>query len=95
LNGRIPEGGLISVNGTLYGTTYYGGTGTCKVGCGTVFSLDPTTGTEKVLYSFQNDGADGALPFAGLIDIRGTLYGTTSTGGAHGGGTVFAITHWQ
>ncbi|MGC2405910.1 MAG: choice-of-anchor tandem repeat GloVer-containing protein [Candidatus Cybelea sp.] len=29
---------------------------------------------------------------AGLIDVRGTLYGTTSEGGTYGFGTVFRIT---
>jgi uncharacterized repeat protein (TIGR03803 family) len=96
LGGSSPVAGLISVNGTLFGTTFYGGTGTCgSAGCGTVFAINPTTGTERVLHSFQSDGADGYYPYASVIDIRGTLYGTTTGGGAHGQGAVFAITHWQ
>jgi uncharacterized repeat protein (TIGR03803 family) len=93
--GTYPSAGVISVNGTLYGTTVEGGTGACSGGCGTVFSLNPTSGMLRVLHSFQNDGTDGINPFAGLIDVRGTLYGTTEGGGAHEGGIVFAITHWQ
>jgi hypothetical protein len=31
-------------------------------------------------YSFQGP-PDGEYPFAGLIDVNGTLYGTTQAGG--------------
>jgi len=43
-----------------------------------------------VLYSFGSSG-DGALPRAGLINVKGTLYGTTEVGGASGYGTVFSV----
>ncbi|MFY9719024.1 MAG: choice-of-anchor tandem repeat GloVer-containing protein, partial [Candidatus Cybelea sp.] len=42
------------------------------------------------LYSFGN-GSDGQQPKAGLIDLNGTLYGTTCLGGSQGWGTVFSI----
>ncbi|HEX4159617.1 MAG TPA: hypothetical protein VHY79_14195 [Rhizomicrobium sp.] len=32
------------------------------------------------------------IPITGLTHVNGTLYGTTYLGGAHGDGTVFAIT---
>ena len=91
-DGAGPESTLIDVNGTLYGTTYRGGTGSeCDGtgGCGTVFSVS-TTGAETVLHSFGY-GSDGSLPIAGLVDVNGTLYGTTEYGGAYGAGTVFGI----
>jgi uncharacterized repeat protein (TIGR03803 family) len=47
-----------------------------------------------VLYSFcpESKCADGALPYAGLIqDAAGNLYGTTAGGGVSGGGTVFEL----
>ncbi|MGB8965119.1 MAG: hypothetical protein WCB99_05720 [Candidatus Cybelea sp.] len=44
-----------------------------------------------MLHSF-GDGTDGAQPFAGLVDVKGTLYGTTAQGGTYGYGTVFALT---
>ena len=50
-----------------------------------------TTGHETVLYSFTG-GADGANPYAGVIrDSAGNLYGTTSVGGAGGGGVVYKL----
>jgi uncharacterized repeat protein (TIGR03803 family) len=91
-DGTLPGGNLINVNGTLYGTTFYGGADSA----GTVFKIT-TSGTEKLLYSFKGGPNDGAYPAAGLINVNGTLYGTTSLGGAstcigYGCGTVFAIT---
>jgi uncharacterized repeat protein (TIGR03803 family) len=80
-DGGTPFAGLIRDKaGNLYGTTFAGG----AYGVGTVFKLN-ATGTETVLYSFNNVG-DGAGPYAGLIrDAAGNLYGTTCCGGAYGG----------
>jgi uncharacterized repeat protein (TIGR03803 family) len=47
--------------------------------------------SESVLWSFGGTG-DGYVPFAGLINLRGSLYGTTVDGGAHGLGVVFKLT---
>jgi uncharacterized repeat protein (TIGR03803 family) len=47
--------------------------------------------SETIVYSFTG-GSDGGLPSAGLINVGGTLYGTTEGGGAHNDGTVFAVT---
>ncbi len=97
-DGWYPAADLLDVEGTLYGTTFGGGTHNCGGGyggCGTVFSIT-TGGKERVLHSFN--GIDGSFPAASLIDIGGTLYGTTSSGGAsacgpYGGcGTVFSLT---
>ncbi len=93
-DGYIPVAGLLNVNGTLYGTTLRGGAhceGGSEHGCGTVFSIT-TSGGETVIHSFGGDPADGALPRAGLINVKGTLYGTTEVGGAGGYGTVFSLT---
>jgi uncharacterized repeat protein (TIGR03803 family) len=44
-----------------------------------------------VLYRFKSD-PDGAHPSAGLIDVKGALYGTTTLGGGGGSvGTVFKV----
>lgn len=66
---------------------------------GLLFGLIPSIGNAadpvKVIYSFKG-GKDGAVPVGPLVDIGGTLYGTTSEGGGTGCGgvgcgTVFAI----
>jgi uncharacterized repeat protein (TIGR03803 family) len=93
-DGAAPFASLVAVNGTLYGTTNYGGSGSCSisgfdVGCGTVFKLS-TSGKENVVYSFKG-GTDGANPQAGLISMNGALYGTTLYGGASNSGTVFQV----
>ncbi len=88
-DGAAPQAGLINVNGTLFGTTYSGGSRCGSYGCGTVFSVS-TRGTEKVLYSFGG-GSDGAAPEAGLVNVNGTLYGTTTFGGGKNDGTVFSV----
>ena len=100
-DGAYPVAGLIfDAVGNLYGTTDGGGNfgGNCGTyGCGTVFELSPNGSggwTEKVLYSFSNNGTDGANPIAGLVrDAAGNLYGTTDGGGGpYNSGTVFELT---
>ena len=86
VDGNTPYAGLVSAGGTLYGTTIYGG----AHGAGTVFAINPKTGAEKVLYAFAG-GTDGYEPYAGVIDVKGMLYGTTVDGGANDYGTVFAV----
>jgi uncharacterized repeat protein (TIGR03803 family) len=75
-DGQFPNAALLpSASGTLYSTTWYGGSS----GNGTVFALTPGSGTwtESVLYSFAGT-ADGSAPAAGVIaDGAGNLYGTT------------------
>jgi uncharacterized repeat protein (TIGR03803 family) len=78
------SGLALSKTGSLFGTTWLGGT-LNSISYGTVFRLDPTTTgrtawTKRTLYSFQ-EGKDGALPGGLLIDPAGTLYGTTTSGG--------------
>ncbi len=54
--------------------------------------------TEAILHTFNNNGRDGAVPYAGMVrDSAGNLYGTTGnwgSGTACGGncGTVFELT---
>ena len=98
--GKVPQSNLFYFDGTLYGTAYQGGGGNCKDGCGTVFTVNPTTGAEQLLYSFPNAG-HGIYPQAGLTNVGGVLYGTTSSGGnvanclssmkVAGCGTVFSL----
>src|ERR1039458_9751492 len=89
-DGAEAEAGLFqAANGDLYGTTFYGG----SHNHGTVFRITPT-GTLTTLYSFcsQSGCADGDLPLARLVQAANRdLYGTTTSGGTHDGGTVFKI----
>jgi len=48
------------------------------------------SGNYRVLYRFTG-GADGADPDGNLFKVGGTLYGTTSDGGANNNGTVFKV----
>jgi len=101
-DGLSPIAGVIEINGVLYGTTIGGGVYTNKrlcetyAGvpngtCGTVYSVNAATGAEQVLHSFGKTG-DGAAPFAALLNVDGTLYGTTDLGGSSlYCGTVFRI----
>ncbi len=90
-----PLSALIDVDGMLYGTTPHGGfsrqnsCGKGFYGCGTVYQINPASGARKVLFTFS--GGDGSGPYAGLVDVKGTLYGTTTEGGEYGCGTVYRI----
>lgn len=91
--GQNPIAGLVTLNGTLYGTTKFGEETSSSFGYGTVFAVT-RAGTERLLHAF--DLSDGYYPAADLINVSGTLYGTTEGGGAYGGpygdGTAFSIT---
>ncbi|HEY6325403.1 MAG TPA: choice-of-anchor tandem repeat GloVer-containing protein, partial [Candidatus Cybelea sp.] len=91
-DGAHPQGSLINVNGTLYGTTYSGGTncGGGRDGCGTVYSVG-ASGKERVLHRFTGK-PDGLSPTGNLVFLNGKLYGTTRYGGECNSGTVFEIT---
>ena len=92
-DGSFPYGGLVrDDSGRFFGTTYYGG----YYGYGAAFMLEQVKGVwqERVLNSFSS-GQDGGYPISHLvIDSAGTLYGTTSEGGAPGCGcgTIFSLT---
>jgi uncharacterized repeat protein (TIGR03803 family) len=75
------------MDGNFYGTTEQGG----AYNSGTVFRIT-REGALTTLHNF--DGADGAQPYAALVQATdGNFYGTTYTGGANGNhGTVFKIT---
>ena len=84
---NIPLGGLIrDSQGNLYGTVFQGGVngslGAVKIA---------TSGTESFVHTFAGI-PDGADPMTGMIrDSAGNFYGTTSSGGTSGTGTVFKI----
>ena len=84
-DGSFPVSAVISLGHVLYGTTQQGG----STGYGVLFSLDMHSGKEKTLHSFD-DPTEGADPLAGLLNVNGTLYGTTTYDGPGGYGTVFS-----
>ncbi len=99
-DGAFPVAGLIQgSDGNFYGTTL----GHSATNQGTVFKITPS-GTLTTLYSFcsQPNCADGALPYAGLLQgSDGNFYGATVLGGATvypgggsniGAGTIFKLT---
>ena len=105
-DGAYPESRLApGPDGALYGTTGKGGTvtGQCyegNAGCGTVFTLKPSTHglsnpmsswTETVLYQFQG-GSDGVEPLGQIVfDSASNIYGVTSGGGPSGVGTAYEL----
>ena len=82
-----PQAGLLNVNGTFYGTVEGANAG------GAVFAITPG-GAESFVYQFNRNGPiDSPLaPLGEVIDLNGTLYGTTVSDVANGAqGTVFAV----
>ena len=97
--GWFSVGSVVFYNSVLYGVMEYDGANDTaeNQGCGTVFSFNPATGTQTVLYSFLYNGgpttSDGCLPQGGVVkDSAGNFYGTTAGGGTHSGGVVFKLT---
>lgn len=101
-DGRVPFGRpVFGPGGALYGTTLYGGSGSCtELGCGEVYSLRPPQTfcrsascpwTNTVTYSFT--GPDGNQPgfVEPVFDSAGNIYGTSTQGGNYVG-NVFMLT---
>jgi uncharacterized repeat protein (TIGR03803 family) len=90
-DGRLSFAGLVqATNGSLYGTTYYGG----AKNSGEVFEITPS-GTLATVHSFcsQSDCIDGEYTYATPIQgTDGNFYGTTYLGGSKELGTIFKIT---
>jgi len=94
--GTTPNGLVLSSN-TLYGTTAEGGSG----GDGTVFKIATDGSGFTRIHDFSAGAydssgtvitnGDGAYPQAPLLLAGNSLYGTTTHGGASGGGTLFRL----
>lgn len=90
-DGGMPTGQLIADSkGALYGTTRYGGIGSCMngkyiAGCGVVFKLTPPLTAKgqwklTVLHHFGG-GVSPSVPAGGVVaDSKGNLYGTAADG---------------
>ncbi len=93
VDGTFPCSSLIDNDGTLYGSTIYGG----NSGLGTIYALvPPATGetgwTEYQIYNFLGE-TDGAFPYDGMVmDGNGAFYGVNRGGFNTGAGpTVFQL----
>jgi uncharacterized repeat protein (TIGR03803 family) len=88
-DGAYPIDDLVLSGNTLYGTAYQGG----SAGNGTVFKLntDGTGFTNLHVFTATSGNSDGIYPIGGLVLLGNTLYGTATSGGAGGDGTVFAL----
>jgi hypothetical protein len=83
----------IDQSGNLYGTSIFGGSSACYLGCGTIFKLAPPSGgaswTETILYDL---GISGQNPNSSIVIFHnGLLYGTTTYLGASDVGSVFTL----
>ena len=88
-----PAGELSGSGNGFFGTSFAGGNN----GAGTVFA-GQTNGSVSVLRHFSTvhnhtaTNSGGASPTALLALVGGTLYGTTTAGGAGVNGTIFSLT---
>lgn len=85
--GARPQGRVAVVGNTVYGTTTTGG-GSNR---GTIFAYSLGTSTTRALVTFTGR-TNGSYPLGGLVNLNGTLYGTTAGGGASLQGTLFSFT---
>ena len=86
-DGYYPYGDLVqATDGNFYGTTSTGGAN----GAGTIFRITPA-GVYTVLRNLSYT-ADGGNPKGSLVQhSNGNFYGTNTTGGTNGAGTIFRI----
>jgi uncharacterized repeat protein (TIGR03803 family) len=92
-DGALPWSGLVLSGDTLFGTASAGGSG----GNGVVFSIKTNGSNFTILHNFTPmdwvtaKNSDGAIPLGGLLLSNDTLYGTTTSGGSGGRGTIFSM----
>ena len=86
------------VAGHLYGTTQAGG----NFSSGTAFELilnSAGTWVKTILYNFGSKSTDALFPTEALITEGSRLFGTSSSGGRFGSGTIFELSRpigvWQ
>lgn len=78
---------VISPDGTLVGSTLYGGSSSpnCPSGCGTTFSYFPGRATFVTLDTLPSSGLQGGEPYVGSVGPGPTIYGADS-------GVLFSLT---
>ena len=81
--GRFPNGTLmVASNGFIYGTAVQGGQGP-----GTLFRLNPNNNSVSPAVFFN--GSNGSNTYSNLVEINGSLFGITLSGGASNSGVIF------
>lgn len=86
-DGTNPTAGLdADAAGNLYGTTVSGG----AYGEGTLFKVTPD-GDESIVYSFAGTPDGQTAQNRVMVKANGSIFGTTSMGGANNQGTIFEI----
>ena len=91
-DGENPSGPPVqATDGDFYGLTFDGGANNA----GVIFKMSPS-GSSTVLYNLCSQGGgdctDGAYGGSLIQATDGNFYGTTQSGGAYGGGTIFRMT---
>jgi uncharacterized repeat protein (TIGR03803 family) len=84
---RLPCCGLLSLNGTLLGTSDGGG----EFLHGSVFSIHLDKPVQTVLHSFKHGGEEYASPGGPLLSYGNHVYGFTYSGGSERKGNVFRM----
>jgi uncharacterized repeat protein (TIGR03803 family) len=84
------SGLIFDATGALITTSFAGGANNA----GTVFRFSPSSSSAlDILHSFGGSNSGDSYPTFGVVaDATGVLYGTTSSGGVNGTGTVFMLT---
>ncbi len=89
-DGVEPTPPIFGPDGSLYGSTYFGGAGPCGYdwGCGIIYRLQPPATfcrstscpwTETIVHRFR--ATDGSSPNTPAFDSAGNIYGTAGRGG--------------
>jgi uncharacterized repeat protein (TIGR03803 family) len=85
VNGKNPDGLLITTSSGIYGTTPLGGT----ANSGTLFRYNDNTNNLTVKIMFEESNS-GKVPASGLLQAsNGNMYGLTVFGGANNFGVLF------
>jgi uncharacterized repeat protein (TIGR03803 family) len=81
------QGRFLAHNNKLWGVSYEGG----DHHAGFIYNLNEDGSDFTNLYSFKNIDSDGRNPWCTLVEYNGRLWGSTTTGGTKGNGTIFSI----
>lgn len=98
-DGLYPDAAVVlDSSGNVYGTTTWGGTGKCYLGCGIVYKLSPAQNgdwTETVLYNFTRGRGFAENPSSGLILHDPDHLFLTTVAGGDGLGALVELTQAQ